>query len=88
MHFKTALSKKHLNIAPPKNTFKKNNSKLLPQKMYFKNICQIAPSKQLPQKMYFKNTCQIVMAKIFFVSASIKAVKNKADINKSLIMHD
>ena len=70
MHFKTALSKKHLNIAPPKNTFKKNNSKLL------------------PQKMYFKNTCQIVIAKIFFISASIKAVKNKADINKSLIMHD
>ena len=38
----------------------------------------------LPHKMHFK----IAIAKIFFISAFINAIKDKTDINKSLIMHD
>ena len=77
MHFKTALSKKHLNIAPSKNAFQKNFSNLLPQKMYFKNTCQIAPSKKCISKF--------LSQRYFFINASINAVKNKADIDKSLM---
>ena len=39
MNFKTALSKKYLNIA-------------LSKRMYFKNTCQIAPSKDAFQNCY------------------------------------
>ena len=67
MYFKTALSKKHLNIAPSENAFQKKISKLLPPKMYFKNIWQIAPSKNVFQDYYQK----------VFVSASYQFCKKK-----------
>ena len=79
MRFKTALSR--------------NTSVLLPQKMKFKKTFQNRSLKKriskthaklLPQKMHFK----MAITKIFFISASINAVRNKTDINKSLIMHD
>ena len=38
--------------------------------------------------MYFNYTSQIDITNIFFISTSINAVKNKADIYKSIIMHD
>ena len=43
---KTALLKRHLNIGPSKKkALRKNILKLLPQKIYFKNTCQIAITK-------------------------------------------
>ena len=54
------------------------------QNCFLKKCISKAHAKLLPQKMYFKTA----ITKIFFISASINAVKNKTDINKSLIIHD
>ena len=48
--FQNFSFKKYFNIALSKNALQKNIPKWLPQKMYFKNTCQIAPSK----KIHFK----------------------------------
>ena len=79
MHFKTALSINASVLHPQKMHFKKAF-----QNSLLKNTCQIAPSKNVFQNCYHK----VAVTEIFFISASINAVKNKTDINKSLIIHD
>ena len=75
----------------------KNTSVLLPQKMHLKKTFQSCSLKKciskthaklLPQKHMPNCSLKKCITNIFFISASINAVKSKADINKSLIMHD
>ena len=58
-------------LLPLENAFQKH-AKLHPQKIYFKNTCQIAPSRNVIQKRM--SNCYI---KDIFISGSINAVKTK-----------
>ena len=70
----------HFKISLSKNVFQNCFFKIATSKNAFQN----RSFKLLPQKMHLKTA----LTKIFFISASINAVKDKISINKSLIMHD